>query len=98
MLRLYRSFSTTVRRLNLAPPAELDAQELHVFKKLNAALEPTRLQVQDISGGCGSMYAIEIASSKFKGIPMVKQHRLVNEVIAEEIKTWHGVRLTTKAD
>lgn len=45
MLRLYRSFSTTVRRLNLAPPAELDAQELHVFKKLNAALEPTRLQV-----------------------------------------------------
>jgi stress-induced morphogen len=51
-----------------------------------------------MSGGCGSMYAIEIASPKFKGIPMVKQHRLVNEVIAEEIKTWHGVRLTTKAD
>ncbi|TGZ83390.1 hypothetical protein EX30DRAFT_339572 [Ascodesmis nigricans] len=55
-------------------------------------------QVQDVSGGCGSMYAIEIASSRFRGLTMMKQHRLVNEVLAEEIRGWHGVQLRTKAE
>jgi stress-induced morphogen len=44
------------------------------------------------------MYAIEIASQKFKGLPMMRQHRLVNEVLADEIKAWHGVQLRTKAE
>jgi len=55
------------------------------------------MQVQDISGGCGSMYALDIVSSKFKGLTIIKQHRLVNEVLEEEIKQWHGVQLRTKA-
>lgn len=55
------------------------------------------LQVQDISGGCGSMYALEIESAKFKGLPVIKQHKLVNAILAEEIKSWHGVQLRTKA-
>ncbi|TKA65277.1 hypothetical protein B0A49_11120 [Cryomyces minteri] len=59
--------------------------------------DPVRLQVQDISGGCGSMYALDIVSSKFKGLPVIKQHRLVNQVLGEEIKGWHGVQLKTKA-
>ncbi|KAF8543007.1 bola protein [Trichophaea hybrida] len=94
---LRRSF-TTSQLLRLQPPPHLDERELHVFKKLDAALEPSRLEVQDVSGGCGSMYAIEIASGKFKGLPMIRQHRIVNEVLAEEIKTWHGVQLRTKAE
>jgi stress-induced morphogen len=55
------------------------------------------LQVQDISGGCGSMYALEIVSPKFKGLSMIKQHKLVNSILTDEIKGWHGVRLNTKA-
>lgn len=48
-------------------------------------------------GGCGSMFAIKIVSDAFKGIPMIKQHRLVNQVLADEIKKWHGLQLVTKA-
>jgi len=55
-------------------------------------------QVNDVSGGCGSMYAIEIVSQRFEGLSMVKQHRIVNEVLAEEIKGWHGVQLRTKVE
>lgn len=55
------------------------------------------LQVQDVSGGCGSMYALDIVSEQFKGLPIVKQHRLVNSVLGEEIKKWHGVQMKTKA-
>jgi stress-induced morphogen len=54
-------------------------------------------QVQDVSGGCGSMYALDIVSEQFKGLPIVKQHRLVNKVLGEEIKKWHGVQMKTKA-
>ncbi|KAF2107175.1 bola protein [Lophiotrema nucula] len=79
------------------PPDYLNEAELSIFNKIKAELEPVKLEVQDISGGCGSMYALEIESSKFKGLPVIKQHKLVNKVLAEEIKGWHGVQLRTKA-
>jgi stress-induced morphogen len=44
-------------------------------------------------GGCGSFYAITIASTAFKGLPIVKQHRLVNDVLKEEIKGIHGLQV-----
>ncbi|EOA83191.1 uncharacterized protein SETTUDRAFT_43065 [Exserohilum turcica Et28A] len=78
-------------------PDYLNEAELHVFNKIKSELEPLKLEVQDISGGCGSMYAIEIESPKFKGLTVIKQHKMVNEVLKDEIKSWHGVQLRTKA-
>jgi len=43
------------------------------------------------------MYAVAITAAKFKGLTVIKQHRLVNEVLGEEIKKWHGIQLRTKA-
>lgn len=43
------------------------------------------------------MFAITVESPQFKGIPMIKQHRLVNEVLKDEIAKWHGLQLKTKA-
>jgi stress-induced morphogen len=43
------------------------------------------------------MYAIAIESAKFKGLSVIKQHKLVNQVLKEEIAGWHGVQLRTKA-
>jgi stress-induced morphogen len=43
------------------------------------------------------MYAIEVESSKFKGLTVIKQHKMVNEVLRDEIKSWHGVQLRTRA-
>lgn len=80
----------------LQAPEHLDEKERLVFEKLREALKPIKLEVQDISGGCGSMYGIEIVSESFRGLNMLKQQRLVNEVLGEEIKSWHGVQLKTK--
>lgn len=44
-------------------------------------------------GGCGSMYAIDIASDQFKGLSVVKQHRKINEILKEEIKEMHGLQV-----
>ena len=73
------------------------AQEKFVYDKLAARLSPSQLDVADISGGCGSMYAINITSAKFKGLSIVKQHKLVNEILKDEISGWHGLQLRTKA-
>ncbi|AMD20556.1 HDL188Wp [Eremothecium sinecaudum] len=73
-------------------------EETFIYGKLRDALQPSALKVTDISGGCGSMFAIDVTSSRFKGLTTVKQHRLVNEVLKEDIKKWHGLQLNTKAE
>jgi stress-induced morphogen len=64
---------------------------------LVAEFAPTQLEVKDISGGCGSMYGIEVCSEKFRGLNMLKQQRLVNAALGDLVKEWHGVQLNTRA-
>ncbi|CAL1529272.1 unnamed protein product [Lymnaea stagnalis] len=75
----------------------LTAGEKNIKDKLQKAFpDATEIQVADVSGGCGAMYQINIESLKFKGIRTIQQHRLVNEALAEEIKSMHGFKLSTK--
>ncbi|KAM0693399.1 hypothetical protein Q7P36_006654 [Cladosporium allicinum] len=92
-----RSYSSEAPTSTVEPPDFLDQNELKIFNMLKEALNPVRLEVQDVSGGCGSMYALDIVSEQFKGLPIVKQHRLVNSVLGDELKKWHGVQMKTKA-
>lgn len=74
----------------------MEAYEQKIYDILQEQFSPKKLDVRDVSGGCGSMFAILVESEKFKGIPMIKQHRLVNEVLKDEIAKWHGLQLRTK--
>ncbi|GAA5931889.1 hypothetical protein JCM3775_000070 [Rhodotorula graminis] len=65
--------------------------------RLEQALDGAKVQVQDVSGGCGSFYAISVEHSSFKGLSMIKQHRVVNDLLKDEIKGMHGLQLKTKA-
>ncbi|KAL2123563.1 hypothetical protein VTJ04DRAFT_4018 [Mycothermus thermophilus] len=78
-------------------PTYLTKGESQVWDRLVAEFSPTELVVRDISGGCGSMYGIEISSEKFRGLTMLKQQRLVNAALSDLMKEWHGVQLKTKA-
>jgi stress-induced morphogen len=77
-------------------PDYLNDAESAIWDKLTAEFSPTQLLVQDISGGCGSMYGIEITSERFRGVGMLKQQRMVNAVLGDEMKNWHGVQLRTR--
>ncbi|TAQ87881.1 hypothetical protein B7494_g3791 [Chlorociboria aeruginascens] len=92
-----RTYSTTSPQPSDPTPdlSHMDPLELAVYTKLSQAFSPTALEVQDISGGCGSMYSINIKSAQFEGLGILKQQRLVNEVLKEEVKGWHGVQLRT---
>lgn len=77
-------------------PDYLNDAEGVIWDRLVAEFAPAELLVQDISGGCGSMYGIEISSEKFRGLGMLKQQRMVNHVLADLMKDWHGVQLRTR--
>ncbi|KAK7711385.1 hypothetical protein SLS64_005408 [Diaporthe eres] len=80
----------------LEKPDFLNEAESEVWDRLAKEFGPVELVVQDISGGCGSMYGIEISSEKFRGTNMLKQQRMVNAVLSDLMKTWHGVQLKTR--
>ena len=44
-------------------------------------------------GGCGSFYAITITSEKLKGLPILKQHRRVKEVLKDDMTELHGLQV-----
>lgn len=57
----------------------------------------TDIAVVDISGGCGSMYEVYVEAPDFKGMRMVKQHKLVTAALKKEIGDMHGIRISTNA-
>eukprot|EP00656_Telonema_subtile_P057906 TRINITY_DN9645_c0_g1_i1.p1 TRINITY_DN9645_c0_g1~~TRINITY_DN9645_c0_g1_i1.p1 ORF type:complete len:121 (-),score=30.83 TRINITY_DN9645_c0_g1_i1:264-626(-) len=71
------------------------AGEKHLLEVIQAGMTAEHVSVKDISGGCGSMYEIYVASDDFKGMPLVKQHKLVKGVLAEDIKDMHGLTMKT---
>ncbi|KNC80311.1 hypothetical protein SARC_07324 [Sphaeroforma arctica JP610] len=70
--------------------------EQSMESKLKEALAPTSVDVVDVSGGCGSSYEVHITSAKFEGLSMIKQHRMVNEILREDVKNMHAIRIVTK--
>ncbi|KAH6898217.1 bola protein [Thelonectria olida] len=95
-----RSFSASRTLLSAdAAAAELPSMtpaESAIAAILSEKLSPTQLLVQDVSGGCGSMYAIDITSAAFQGQTILKQQRMVNAALGDLVKSWHGVQIRTK--
>ena len=74
----------------------LNTQESRITLLLESALKPSSLEVKDTSGGCGAMFDIKVTSSLFQGKTLVAQHKMVKATIADEIKSIHGLTVSTK--
>jgi stress-induced morphogen len=59
--------------------------------------DATELSVEDRTGG-GDHFQVTIASPRFAGLPLLEQHRLVNDALAEPLRdgTIHELRIRTK--
>jgi len=55
------------------------------------------LSVEDRTGG-GDHFQVTVASPRFDGLPLLEQHRLVNEALAAPLAdgTIHELRIKTK--
>jgi stress-induced morphogen len=91
LLTAARSFSAA------AIEAGTEAEKAIAQKILAGLQQAESISVQDTSGGCGTMYQIQVVSPDFAGKSIVKQHQTVTKLLQDDIKQWHGFHLTTKA-
>ena len=61
--------------------------------------DATELSVEDRTG-TGDHFQVTVASPRFTGLPLLDQHRLVNEALAEPLRdgTIHELRIKTKGN
>lgn len=64
--------------------------------KLENSLKSSNVQVEDISGGCGKMFQIHVISTEFKGKSLLTQHKMVKQILEDDIKEMHGVTIKTQ--
>jgi stress-induced morphogen len=59
--------------------------------------DATDLVVQDRTGG-GDHFQVAVTSPRFNGLPLLEQHRLVNEALGEPLAdgTIHELRIKTR--
>jgi stress-induced morphogen len=59
--------------------------------------DATELSVEDRTGG-GDHFQVTLASPQFNGLPLLEQHRLVNDALAGPLQdgTIHELRIKTK--
>jgi stress-induced morphogen len=59
--------------------------------------DAAELSVEDRTGG-GDHFQVTLASTRFEGLPLIEQHRLVNEALAAPLAdgTIHELRIKTK--
>jgi stress-induced morphogen len=55
------------------------------------------LRVEDRTGG-GDHFQVTVSSQRFDGLPLLEQHRLVNDALAEPLRdgTIHELRIKTR--
>ena len=74
------------------------ATKIEIETKLINNLKITKMNVVDISGGCGSSFLIQLKSPDFNGMNIISQHRKINEILKDELKEIHALQLKTEAD
>jgi stress-induced morphogen len=59
--------------------------------------DATELSVEDRTGG-GDHFQVTVATPRFNELPLIEQHRLVNEALASPLRegTIHELRIKTK--
>ncbi len=64
---------------------------------LEQAFPGDEVAVEDRTGG-GDHFQVTVASARFDGLPLLEQHRLVNEALAAPLAdgTIHELRIRTK--
>ena len=94
-----RSLCNPLLYMNVSRHFSASPYEQAIVNKLMCAPEletPTKVVVEDRSGGCGANFYILIESSVFKNLPRIRQHRLVQEILKDDIAKWHAVSIETR--
>lgn len=68
----------------------------YLIDKLQKNLDTEHIDVIDLSNcGCGMKFDAVLVSPKFDGKPILQRQRLVNQILAEEMKYIHAFTMQT---
>ncbi|KAF8870636.1 bola protein [Gymnopilus junonius] len=59
-------------------------------KAIKRAIPVTHLEIEDQSSGCGESYAIVLVSDAFEKKTTLQRHRMVNELLKDQIAQMHA--------
>ncbi|CAA7262585.1 hypothetical protein NLJ89_g9419 [Agrocybe chaxingu] len=59
-------------------------------KAIKRAIPVTHLEIVDQSSGCGDSYAIVLVSESFQGKSTLARHRMVNDLLKDQIAQMHA--------
>jgi BolA protein len=77
---------------------------MNMQEKISASLEklqPVHVEVinethmHNVPPDAQSHFKVTVVSEQFTGLPLIKQHRLVNQALADEIQQIHALALHT---
>lgn len=88
----------------MSAPQKLGRVAQRVSDKITKALSPVVLEIINESNKHGgyfdgkeSHFKLVVVSSEFEGLPLIKRHRLVNSLLADELEEEiHALSLVTK--
>ncbi len=72
-------------------------QKLVLEEKLKNKIKCEKLEVEDISGNCGTSFSIKLTSPDFKGKSIIMQHRMINDALKDELKEIHALQIKSEA-
>lgn len=77
-------FSTSIMSSNVSESSLLDKL------KTDKTLQASHIDIVDTSGGCGQSFNAVIVSDAFAGKSLLQRHRLINELLKDEISQMHA--------
>lgn len=75
--------------------------QAHITQKIETDMAPVFLEVvneshmHNVPEGSESHFKITVASDKFEGLSLIKRHRMMNELLKDEIGQIHALALHT---
>ncbi|KAH9447022.1 hypothetical protein MJO29_015428 [Puccinia striiformis f. sp. tritici] len=101
LARLHRrSFTCSSASSSAEHPPSSDkppVSESSISDKLLTRFPDAEVRVEDVSGGCGSFFVVQVIDKSFHGLSTLKQHQLINRTLAEEIDIIHGLQIQTRS-
>ncbi|EIW68365.1 hypothetical protein TREMEDRAFT_32184 [Tremella mesenterica DSM 1558] len=66
------------------------AMQKRIQEELSAAIKVDHFSIRDTSGNCGSSFEVIIVSPDFEKKMTLARHKLVNQILSEEISQLHA--------
>jgi len=60
---------------------------------ITSQMDVEDIEVTDTSAGCGVMYKITVVSEEFEGVSRIQRHKMVHDVLGENMRILHGVTI-----